>query len=370
MNTLLFKRLCDLENRKRKRPTVQNRSSHYFAHVFHKQMEIEAAPNLSLRSTESNIALMGTMDIVYLFELSGFSMNEEVTSPYTVYRAIIRENEPISRLIYEIQLDKIYGTCSATERQQLALDPLYVLSSSRKPLKARALIVDWVPWYGSINHYCIILTSLGDCRLYSRDSMQSHFLPFKSNLNSTLFEIIPKYEIPASEISTYDEFATYVNRYYITTFCCHPLHPFIYLATAAGIIVCLEFNPDNGHVKPIFYYSTDLGYITYIMIYDTYMILGNILGVLQLFKLNINELNHNIHPLLSLWREHDRIPCRKVLISPIENGNSFIIVFYKSSTIIAMVVTKLDLRNNCQCHTYRVRDIGTHLLNGIKISGK
>lgn len=353
-----------------KAPGACESRNNTFAKVFERALQIQTEPSLSFHSNEGDLSFLGTVDQAFLFELNGFTMDDIAKSPYKMYRAAIVENEPISRLLHDVPFEKVYATCDAIERQQLALDPITILSCSRKPPKARALLVDWIPWYSSTKKYCIILTSLGDCRLYRRNSMQTYFLAYRSNLNSLLFDILPKYDINPTDISTFNELIAYVNRYYITAFCCDPLDCFIYLATAAGIIVCFEFNLDSGHAKPIFYCQSQLGHITYMRCYGYYMIIGNILGILQLFKVNHKSYDKKIQLLHSLWDEEDRIPCRKVLINDIDYPNTFIIVFYKCTTIIALLLTNSDINSQCLPNICRVIAVGKHIMGGIKITGK
>lgn len=343
-----------------------------FTRVSTKELLVHPSPALKLHATENNIGMSGTFGHAYLFFFDAHEIKDQVKMPFTLLNCALNGCAPISKLLTSVSLERVYNNSTLAEKQHLVLDPMLAFDCSRRPPKPRAILVSWIPSYYSSKQYCIVLTSLGDCRIYHRNVLLNYFREFDNNLNSILSEMVPKYEKEATEISTFAELLDYTNRYHITAFCCAAIKSSIFLGTAAGIIACLKFNPDNGVVIPNTCVTTDLGYIAYMTCIKDYLAISNIKGIVKLYEIvyTPEEDVEHVNPLLTLWDVEDRIPCQNIFITDLNQSNSMLVVFYKASCIIANVITSSETPDKPKSKEYAIRWKTEHILPATNITGR
>ncbi|KAM7356951.1 uncharacterized protein ACRADG_002509 [Cochliomyia hominivorax] len=327
-----------------------------FTQLSTSEFKLDSVGDFCINSFDNCIVLLGNSSDINIFELMN-SCDTLVLMPYSNKQISVMQDKPVSEIIREVDLVKIYEGGNVQESQELALDVIYAAECSMEPLKARVLQTDII----TINNtkYVCVLTNYGHCELFQKAPIIEEWKPLGTNLSKILITDVFSSKVSPTHITTLNDLKTYVNKYIITCFVMTVVSSdlIIYLGTAAGYIVGVKYNPTSCKFAECCHLKTALSRICYITMYKHFILIGCDQGRVRLVKINFE--NNCLQELDYLWSKPDRMACRKAILTYNEEMESYLVVFCKAAHILA----------------YRLNSEGVVLysstiyVSGIKISG-
>uniref|UniRef100_A0A1A9WAW2 Transcription factor IIIC 90kDa subunit N-terminal domain-containing protein n=1 Tax=Glossina brevipalpis TaxID=37001 RepID=A0A1A9WAW2_9MUSC len=318
------------------------------------EFKLDSLADFCLNSYDNCIAIVGSSTDVYLLELLE-DRSANISLPYRIKFANIPQKRPFASLLKPLSLSHIYAHSNTQASQELALDPIYVSDYSIDPPKPRILQAEWMP--NRAQPTCMVLTTYGVCELYEKTNISEEWVPKQTNLFSILLEHDFPITQPLTNIKTFEKLREYVNYYFITSFCWDYTGHTIYLGTAAGYIISLNFDESLSEFKKHSQIKTTLEKITYLTNYERMLLGACVQGTIKVFK--IDRENGNLEEVECLWSCKDRMACRKAFIRFNASLNSYIIIFCKSAHVLVYRLTNEGL----------LQSSASVYVNGIKITG-
>lgn len=320
------------------------------------EFKLDLISNLNLSAHKNYMILTGNSTEVIVFELM-HSCDTMILMPYSSKQISVPQDKPLNNLISDIDLVSIYEKANVFETQELALDPIYVAECAVDPLKARVLQAEVVS-----NNYCNILcllTSYGLCDIYHKNAVTGEWELLETNLSNILSNNVFPPKKLSSDITTFPDLKRFINKYIITSFSFATTlkDTILYLGTAAGYVIALNFVESLAKFELFCNVETSLDRISFITNYKDLILLGSDQGKVCLVK--INYKNKILEQIGFLWNKADRMACRIATINFCEHLNSYLVIFCKSAHLLAF---RIDVNGNIVSNSKQYID-------GIKITG-
>ncbi|XP_065360571.1 uncharacterized protein LOC135954355 [Calliphora vicina] len=320
------------------------------------EFKLDSVGDFCLNSNGNCMILIGNSNEITILELMN-SCDTMVLMPYSNKQITICQDKPISDIIRDIDLVKIYETGTVHESQELALDLIYTAECATEPLKARFLQADIITKNNT--NFCCILTTYGYCEIYQKVVITEEWKSLDTNLSHVLLTDVFSTKVSPTHIKTYNDLKTFTNKFIITCFAMsvHSSDMIIYLGTAAGYVIALKYVEATRKFEEQYHLKTSLNRISCMVVHNNLMLVGCDQGKVRLVKINFE--NSCLQELDYLWDKADRMTCRKAVFTYSEDLRSYFVVFCKTAHILAY---RVDLEG-------AVVSSSTLYVSGIKITG-
>ncbi|XP_016970412.1 uncharacterized protein LOC108038173 [Drosophila rhopaloa] len=313
------------------------------------------------------IALSGSKTEVVTLELSSKFVALD-PFPYLVayLECNASEPRPLDVLASQVNLEAIYDTCDVLEAQHLALEPAYTAVCSVSVPATRLVAVKRSPkllpngnlLLGSLNSYGFF-TLMSKPAEYNRWSRLEE-LNVSVVLRDTL---LPEQDI--SNITSFKKYQAFINRAWITMFAWLPDnsetngHHILVLATASGSLWTLNLSADAKTILSHQEVCTSLGRICYIDAFKDLLLLGDINGLIHLYKFVPQEIP-NFVLTKALWEKADRMGLQNALITECPVKNCYYITCSKASHVLTWCMPRSEEKQWLATRLY---------VGGMKITG-
>lgn len=296
------------------------------------EFKLDSVGDFCLNSNGNGLVLLGNSNDITVLELMN-NCDTMILMPYNNKQITIKQDKPISGIMRDINLVKIYENATVQESQELALDLIYTAECSIEPHKARVIHADIVNFKNKF--ICCILTTYGYCEIYQKSAITEEWKPMKTNLSNILINEVFPSKVLETNIQSFNDLKSFVNKFIITSFALtiKLTDLIIYLGTAAGFVVSVKYEETTNKFEEICHLKTSLNRISYMAICNDLIMVACDQGTVKLIK--INRESNSLEELEYLWSKCDRMACRKAFFSYNEVLKTYLIVFCKAAHILA-----------------------------------
>lgn len=326
------------------------------------EFEMEEGNPFCLQGVDNAICLTGSALNVYKFEPMSCAGLWHSIFPYEATLIPIPKRRSFKKLLEDIDFTVIYGAGNIQESQELAMDPLYVSDCSIDPPKSRNLHAEFVPHYPQQTaELCTILTNYGELDMLYRTPIIGNWESLKTNLSTIL---IPEtfFEMNSTnKIERFTQLRDYAQIYQISYFCWDKTKPILYLSTAAGYIIRLNYDIEQKEFKKLDSLSAEIGEIVYLMNFENFLFVSSRQGCIHLYQIDSRE--NALKHCECLYNNPDGMTCKRAIMQYNTEHNVYILLFAKSAHLMAYCLSKEGkILSNAVQYVSGIKITGTSLL--------
>lgn len=315
------------------------------------------------------IALLGSKSELVTLELTSKS-SQLIPFPYV--KAIYKWSNwerPLDKLAEQVDLEHIYNCSNVLEAQRLSLEPVYTAICSQDVPYPCLRAVSWSPKLLPDGQMLLAaLNSYGALQLLTKVSDHSFWHPYEKGLNiaATLRDKLQSaFEESPTKIYTFQSYQAFMDRSWITMFAWRSTASkldacTIILGTAAGSLWTLTVSSDLRKVLAHSQLQTLLGRISYIHIHEDLLLVGDITGLIHLYRFD-DTVEEGLTLIKPLWLRPDRMGLQQAVITHCEERDCYYIACCKAAHLLIWCMPRGETQDWQETRI---------LVGGMKITGE
>lgn len=324
---------------------------------------------LSCTTNGDCIALLGSKSELVTLELTSKS-SQLIPFPYVkaTYKCSNWER-PLDKLAEQVDLEQVYNCSNVLEAQRLSLEPVYTAVCSQDVPTPCLRAVSWCPRLlpdGQMMLAC--LNSYGALQLLTKVSDHSFWHPYAKGLNiaATLRDNLQSpFEESPMKIDTFRSYQAFMDRSWITMFAWRSAASksescTIILGTAAGSLWTLTVSSDVRKVLAHSQLQTLLGRISYIHIHEDLLLVGDITGLIHLYRFD-ETVEEGLTLIKPLWLRPDRMGLQQAVITHCDERDCYYIACCKAAHLLIWCLPRDEAKDWQETRL---------LVGGMKITGE
>lgn len=341
-----------------------------FQEIIRNDIRQDAAYDFVSSTTNGDfIALLGSKS-----ELVTLELTSKFTSltPFPYVKTIFKFSNwqrPLDKLASQVDLEHIYNHCNVLDMQLMSLETVYTAVCSQDMPYPCQLAVGCSPKLLPNGEMLLVsLNTYGMLQLLTKRPEHCFWHPYEQGLNiaATLIDKLQSpFEIQPDSIDTFRSYQAFIDRSWITMFAWRSATSkidgcVIVLGTAAGGLWTVTLSSDLREVLAHSHLQTLLGRISYMHIYEDLMVVGDITGLIHLYRFD-DAVEEGIALIKPLWLRPDRMGLQQAVITHCAEHDCYYIVCCKAAHLLIW----------CMPRDEDAKWLETRLLvGGMKITGK